>query len=788
MLANYFKTAFRNLFKSKSITIINILGLSVGIAVSLLMLTYVVYENSYDSFHKNSGNIYRVSIKVGKSLFASNLPAVGQAMAIGFPEVEAVGRIVNRDDTEFLINENEKAKEEKFFLADQAMLNILTFNFKAGDKASALSEPYSVIMNETKAKKYFGNENPLGKSLIYKDKPLKITGVFEDLPKNTQLQCEIVASYSTIDALGESAPDPWNGWGDDLIFVMLKKNTDINNLRSKLEALAAINMSPAYGKITFDIHNIKDIHWRTDFTFDIGIKGNRTYLYIFLITAILVLIIACFNFMNLSTAKFLDKSKEVGIRKVIGSTRLQVVKLFLTESFAISIISLFAGVIIFLIAKEKIYEYMGADIAFNGSLIFYVGLIIFALLILITFVAGSYPAYFLSKFNPAQTTKGIITIERNFSFRQVSTILQFSFSVFLIAGILMVNSQISYMKNADLGMDKNNIVLLFPKWKPDVSENNYKLFKTKIESNKNILAVTGAYSLPGVSGRFGVGAKRVAEAGAKSVQIQLIPADVNIINTFGMNIINGRGYLKDNISDAAESAILNETAVRSLNLTNPIGEKLQVMGKTLTVIGVVKDFHVSSLRSKINPCIIMVNPQYYKVYAVKIDGRNKEEAMAFLKTTWNSIFPDMEYDQKWLDDAYKSLYKLEDEVGNVLLVFTLLTIFVTCIGLFGFTQYMAVKKTKEIAVRKVLGAAMYDLLLMFSRRFIIWISIACVIGIPLAIYLVNGWLDNFAYRVEVKPILIVLSVAIVFIFALGTISFQAVKASINNPVENLRSE
>ena len=789
MFRNYFVTVYRNLLRNKSLTTINILGLGVGFALALLMLVYVVYENSFDGFHKNKERIFRISLRMGNGMFPSTMPALGPAVRSSVPGIETACRIRNDRDAEFSLPNDEKTTESNFYFAEQGMLDIFTFPFISGDKARALVRPFSIILCRSKAKKYFGDENPLGKTLTIKENPYTVTGVYRDLPQNTHLRCEIAASYSSLESLGESLEDPWNNWGDDMTYILIKDIAPVEDIARAVAEVAKKNINPIpASRLSFELVNVTSIHWRTDYFFDIGTKGNKTYLRIFLITALLILVIACFNFMNLSTAKYLDKSKEVGIRKVIGASRIQIAKLFLTESFSVAGIGLALGCALFILFKNDIYGLLGATIDFNKSLIAGTMGLVASLLILASFFAGSYPAYFLSKFNPAQTSRGFVSIERNFSFRQISTILQFAFSAFLVLGILVVNSQIGFMKNADIGMQKDNILLLYPKWNKQESERNYELFKTEIEKNGSAKEIVGAYSLPGTGGRFSASAKKVSDPSARPVSCQLIPADINVVEAFKMRLLQGRGFSPNLTSDRTDSVILNETAVRAFGFANPIGEKLSFMQKQVRVIGVVKDFHVASLRRKVNACIIMANPEYYQVYALQIDGTKTRESIAKIKETWQSVFPDMEFQYKFLNDVYRALYASEDNMSRGLALFAVLTLFVTCIGLFGFSQYLAERKIKEIGIRKVLGASITDMLVLFSGKIVIWVAIACGVGIPLSVYFSARWLREFAYRIPVDPFLVLISFALTLVIAVGTICFQAVKSSCSNPVDSIRNE
>jgi putative ABC transport system permease protein len=404
-------------------------------------------------------------------------------------------------------------------------------------------------------------------------------------------------------------------------------------------------------------------------------------------------------------------------------------------------------------------------------------------------IAGSYPALFLSKFNPAQTIKNDFMINKKFSFRQVSTIVQFTFSVFLILGTLTVYKQIDFMKNSDIGIHKENVVLLSLHQNPQESKSNYEIFKNELQKNSDVLGFTGAYTLPGINSRFSISIKKQDGDNSKSSKVQLIPADYDFIKTLELKLVNGRDFSKEMSTDAGESIIINETAVKSLNLNNPIGSKLIMYGsKIVTVIGVVKDFHVYSFQKKIDPCIISINPDSYFTYAIKINDKNIAQTISSIKDVWNKIFAGQVFEYKFMSDAYKALYSSEEKIQNVLSVFTLLAVIISCIGLMGFTSYVAVKKTKEIGVRKVFGAGIYNIIVLFSRQFVIWIIAACIIAIPVAFYVTNKWLENFAYRISMDITIIIISIMFTLLVALSAIGYRAIKAATANPIKALRYE
>ena len=479
MLLSYLKIAFRNIFKLKFFSFINIIGLAIGMTVCLLMLMYIVNEISYESFHEKKENIYRISAIWGKEgnkmRFSGVMPALAPALRDNFPEIEKVIRVQNNDSAVLVNQDNEKVKESNFFFSDSDIFDIFSFTFLNGDQKTALVEPFSMVLSESQALKYFGENDPIGETLFYKGNPIKVTGIIKDVPENTHLNCEILVSYSTLKVLGKEPEQPWNTWGDDLTYVLLAENYTASSLISKLDNLLLKNTGDWFAsRMEFVIQPLTDIHWDTETRWDIGPKGNILYIYIFLSAAIFVLIIACFNFMNLSTSRHLIRMKEVGVRKVIGAKRKQLVYQFLLESFLITIIAILIGVALFELLHTTLYEYLGSTITLGTFHFKYLYAIVIGMILCVGLFAGGYPALFLSKFKPVEIIKsdGVNSREK-LSFRTILVVAQFAISIILILGTLIIHQQLNFMKNSDLGFDKENVLLInFPFGDEDV-KNKY---------------------------------------------------------------------------------------------------------------------------------------------------------------------------------------------------------------------------------------------------------------------------------------------------------------------------
>jgi putative ABC transport system permease protein len=795
MLKNYVKIALRNIRRHKGFSIINIFGLAVGMTVCLLMLMYVVHEISYDNFHKKKDRIYRVITDWGdegnKMKFAGTMPAIGPALNAEIPEVEVAARVRFNNEMIVLDSENEKFKESGIYHVDPEVFRIFDWELLAGDEASALADPFSIVISQKIARKYFGSQDPLGKTLNINDHLYKITGVMKDLPANTHLRCEILVSYSTLLSLGQYPEQPWTAWGDDLTYFVLRKNSRLDDVSDKLNDLLFQNTGKWFtDKMNLRLQPLSAIHWDRESRGDDDIKGNIVYVYLFLSAAILVLIIACFNFMNLSTSRYLDRMKEIGVRKVVGANRNQLIKQFLVESLLVAAVSMIMGIALFNILNSHLYSYLQASFISGTSQFQYLLGIVVLMVIIVGLVAGSYPAWFMSRFHPAEVlTKKIMKGHSKLSFRNVMVVLQFAISIVLILGTITIFQQINFMKNTDLGFDKEDVVLsYFPITNPQAKE-KYAVLKNEFLKHQGVIGVTGVYTVPGINSQYNMGVTKKGEKTEEQYTIQALPADFGFVKSMGLDLIAGRDFSEDYSLDSQESVILNETAVKMFGFENPIGEKLLILGnKEVTIIGEVKDFHVKSLHNEISPMMIYIDPKFYLLMATKIRSENSEATLAYLGNVWKTVLGEQEFSYKYMKDAYFSFYEAEEKTGKLISIFTGLALFVSCLGLFGLASFVTNKKVKEIGIRKVLGATVPGITILYSKEFTKWVIISNIVAWPIGFYLINIWLKNFAYRIGLTPLPFVLSGAAALLIAWITVGFHAFKAAMVNPVDFLRSE
>jgi len=795
MLKNYIKIAFRNIKRHKGYSFINIFGLAVGMTVCLLMLMYVVNEISYDDFHEKRDRIYRINMDWGtegsKMKFAGTMPAVAPALNAEIPEVEVAARVRFNDEMIILNSQNEKIKEPRIFHVDPEVFEIFSWKLLKGDKASALKDPFSIIVTQKIAKKYFGNDEPIGQTLNINDHLYRVTGLLKDLPTNTHLRCEILVSYSTILSLGEYPEQPWTQWGDDLTYFVLRENSRLSSVKEKLDILLNQNTGKWFtDKMDLILQPLSDIHWDTESRGDIGVKGNIIYVYLFLSAAILVLIIACFNFMNLSTSRYLDRMNEIGVRKVVGANRIQLIKQFLTESLLVATVSMICGIVLFNLLNSSLYSYLDASFVSSSSHFQYLYGMVVLMIIIVGLMAGSYPAWFMSKFHPVDIMKkSIMKGSVKLSFRNVLVVLQFAISIILILGTIIVYQQIAFMKNTDLGFDKEDVVLSYLPFTNPQAKEKYPVLKSEFLKHQSVREVTAVYTVPGINSQYNMSIRKKGAANEESMTIQALPADFGFVKSMGLEIVAGRDFSEEYALDDRESAILNEMAVKMFGFEAPVGEKLQIYGnREVTVIGVVKDFHVKSLHNKISPMMIYIDPKFFLLMATKIQPENANATLTYLENVWKTVLNEEEFNYRYMKDAYFSFYDAEEKTGKLLSIFTGLALFISCLGLFGLASFLTNKRVKEIGIRKVLGATVRGIAMLYSKEFTKWVILSNIIAWPIAYYLISVWLKNFAYKIELTPLPFVLSGAAALLIALITVSFHAIKAATANPVDSLRAE
>ncbi len=802
MWKNYLKISVRSILKNKKISLINIIGLAAGLASSLIIFAYVNNELSYDKFHKNYESIYRINtnLKMGNNEInlAMSTPTLGKTMSEEYPEITTYTRI--RKTNEFTLNIDEKSFDEKdLFYADSTFFDVFTYKVINGDPEEILNAPFSILLSEQKAKKYFGNDNPIGKKLIIDEHEYTVTGILEDIPLNTQMYCEFLISYNTLDAIDKLAGiTPQGGFmkfQDDYVYLLVKPESDLQKLSEQMNILVDENV-PEHFKPMYNVSlmPLKDIYFSKDVTGELEPIGNKKYIWIFLTISGILILIAAINFMNLSTSRYMHRVREVGMRKVFGAHRKHLIYQFMGESMTITLIALIIGIITAELLNPVLDNFIGKDLEIS----FFSNIEMFGFLVLITIfiglISGSYPALFLSKFSPLDVFKlNSINGESGINIRRLLVIIQFTIASGLIIFTIFIFSQIHYARNADLGFNKENIALLSisnPQLLP-----RFETLQKELKSLPDITDVSLATSFPG-SNELIMQNIPLAEGSDENVMVQRVEADHYYAQTMQVEIAEGRFFSEKHPSDQQDAIVINETAAKELNLENPIGSTI-ISGKESkrTVIGVIKDFHSHSFRNKIQPMIFIpkqeVNAESYAItrsMAIRMNKNKTNETLRLIENKWIEMYPESEFNYEFLDDAYRNQYASDIKMGKLYLYFSLLIILISCLGMYGLASFSTEKRMKEIGIRKILGGSVQNISVLLSKQFMVLVLISFIISTPIVYYLVEKWLRDFQYHIDINWLPFGIGLILMFTIALTSILIQILKATKTNPAEILRYE
>ena len=792
MLKNYLKIAFRNLIRHKTFSLINISGLAIGMACCLLITIFVQDELSYDRFHENANRIYRIASEENRRGVIANYPFVFSGippiLQSDYSEVLDYVRFDPRENV-LISSEDKEFYEERLFYTDASVFDMFTFPLLKGDPKTALKEPYSLVLTQKMADKYFRGVDPVGQTLtVDNEKDYKITGVMENVPRNSHIKFDCLASIATLEAQDPRYGKLW-AW-NCYTYLLLPKDYSYPDLESKFpDFIRRHRGEKAVEAYTFYLQPLTRIHLHSHLGFEIEANGDIRYVYIFSAIAFFILLIACINFMNLSTARSAKRAKEVGLRKVLGAERSRLIKQFLGESLALSLVALPAAVALIelflpafntLTGKELRIDYFGNSVVFLGL----IGILLF-----VGILSGTYPAFFLSAFRPAAVLKGRLKTGAGSSlFRKILVVVQFSISIVLIAGTIIITNQLDFIRDKKLGFDKDHVIVI-PVMRSGIGH-NFETFKRELLQSPNVQSVSGSTSVPSFVPTRSVFIPEGAEEGQR-LTLRNVLLDIDFIQTFGMEIKEGRDFSRDFATDAKEAFIVNEAAVQEFGWESAVGKKLiDLEGPRGSVIGVVKNFHFRSKHQKIEPLVFSLLPSSRYVYliSVKINPSNIRDTLSFLKSQWEKFSPEWPFEYFFLDDNYDRLYKSEERLRHVFLTFTFLGIFIACLGLFGLAAFTTEQRTKEIGIRKVLGASVPNILILLSKEFTKWVVLANVIAWPIAYFAMNSWLRNFAYRISIEWWMFILAAVLVLVVALCTVGFQAAKAALANPSDALRYE
>jgi putative ABC transport system permease protein len=807
MLKNYIKVAYRQLKRYKAYTYINVLGLATGITCCLLILLYVADELSYDRFFQNADRIYRINSDVKYGGTELYLPVssdmMGPILKKDYPKVEEYTRVFLSKSDVFIKKGNDFINEDGAIYADSTFFRVFDFFAISGKLQGALAEPNTVVLTESIARKYFGTSNAAGKYIVTNpgnDQHYKVTSVIKDLPSNTHFNFKIIFPMINLQYK----------WGNYVslnhhTYLLLGKGTDYKEFEKRLDDYNNKYVFPyikesmhiesrgafekAGNRISHSLIPLTDIHLHSARSQEMTPSGNIEYVYIFSAVAVFILLIACINFMNLATARYTTRAREAGIRKVLGTTRRSLVIQFLTESVFLSIIAVLIAIAAVYHLLPWFNEISGKNLE-GGSLFQPSVLMTIILLPFITGVlAGMYPALLLSKFMPHEILKGQVTSgKKRGIFRSVLVVFQFASSVILITGTVIIYSQINYIKNKSLGFQKDQVFII-----NDASNlgRNAEAFKNEMLKVPGVLNATVTGFLPISSSRsFHIVFKDASMGSDNGTTLRTWKVDYEYINTLGIQVAKGRYFSKDLSSDSS-SVILNETAVKQLGFNNPVGETIYSFKNNklvpYTVIGVVKNFHYESMHHDIGSLCLFLDTDTgmisFKIQTDNISGIIKEA-----EKNWEVMSGGMPFSWSFMDDIFSGMYRAEEQAGALALIFSILAIIIACLGLFGLTNYFAEQRTKEIGIRKVLGASAASIFRLLSFDFLKWVAVANIIALPVAYFIMQKWLEDFAYRINMNWLFFVSAGAITLIIALATVSIQTLRSANANPVKSLKYE
>ena len=808
MIYNYLKIAVRNLLKYKFISFINLFGLTIGLTCCLLILAYILNELSFDKYNKNSDNIYRVTrlfrnaeTKATTLNLGTIAPPFGPLLANDFKEIKKITRLLDNSPVP-LRYEEKMFNEQNVFFADENLFDFFDVDVLKGNPAKALNDPYSVMLTDEIAIKYFGNEDPMNKVIRMNNQfNLKVTGIYKPFPSNAHLHPAIMISFNTLkDTAVYGEENLRTNWGNNSFFtyILVPDSFDPIKMESQFPAFLDRHIREGDGKFkpsdwtTLGLQKLTDIHLYSHMDYEAEENGDIKRVYIFSAIALFILLIACINYMNLSTARSALRAKEIGIRKTVGAQRKEIIAQFLSESVMISWVAMILAFIITWLVLPWLNKLSGQSLSIDILLSWQVIAAMCLIPFVVGIVSGIYPSLFMSSFQPVKVLKGLFKAGgANISFRKVLVTVQFTISIILIVSTAVVFKQLKYMQDKSLGFEREHIVTL--PYNGALNE-NFESFRNDLISNSTIKNVTRSSRIP--TGRLldamGTKINRGDSLVPANADIKFVAADQEFLSTYGVKMVMGRDFSKDYSTDTS-AFLINEAAVQALGLKSnedAIGKDITYGSRKGKLLGVINDFHFESMHQKIVPLILLVprSAFAYGRISVKIAGNNLPAAINKIETTWKKFLPETPYEYTFLDENFKRLYESEQKQKTIFTIFAFIAIFIACLGLFGLSAFAITQRIKEIGIRKVLGANVSTIVTLLSKDFLKLVIIAAVIAFPVAWWAMHTWLQDFAYRIDIPWWIFLLAGIIAALVALITISFQAIKAAVANPVKNLRTE
>jgi putative ABC transport system permease protein len=803
MFRNYLIIAKRVLLNKFVFTILNISGLAIGIAASALIFHYITFEESFDSYHLNSENIYRLTYgrtaSDGSDVeFASACPVIGPLLKDNFPEIERFARLAVREAT-FSYEEN-KFIEKKIYYAEQEIFNILKFDIIDGNITNALTEPNNIVISKSVANKYFGEENPIGKRLkLNKVEDYQVVAVYNDIPENSHLKPGILVAFPNLAKWrGEEYLDSWGHTGA-FTYLILKPDADPRELEKqfiKFTETQIGEMLQHYEMVMyFNLQPIKDIHLKSHLLQEQEVNGDEKAVNFLYIIGIFILVIAWVNYINLTTSRSMERAREVGVRKVIGAGRRSLIKQFYTESAIINFIGLFLALVLIELLKPSFSNLTGVPLDYKFWSQQWFILFVSGTYLIGTFVTGMYPVFALSSFKPVQVLKGkLVTATRGISLRKVLVVFQLMISIVLITGTFAVFSQLKFMQNQNLGFDiEQTLVVNMPKAFDSTIVQRKETFKQEIAKLTGINGVAFSTEVPGRKIWWDNGGIfKVGQDATSGKNYMIMGVDDKLIDLYRMDFINGRNFSKEFPTDK-EAVIVNETAVKWLEFESPedaLNKQINYWGNIYTIIGVLKDYRHESPKALPEPQIFryLPNENRFGCFSIKYEKQTINKNLVKIEKMWNELFSGNPFNYFFLDVYYNEQFKADRKFGHVFGIFSFLAIFITCLGLFGLSLYTANLKTKEIGIRKVLGARVLNILINISKEYLYLILVALIIAVPVLIWGINLWLNNFVTKMTITFLLFIIPIILVFIITMLSVSAHTIRAAKLNPVETLKYE
>jgi len=787
MIKNYILTALRNLKKHTAYSLINIIGLAIGMACSILILLWVQDEIKFDKWHPKKDRIERVLVRMfnnGEPFLVGVTPAaLAPNMEKDFPEIEHMCRFKNWGSWLFKYKDGEYIQASSGAI-DSTAFDIFGFKFLMGNPEGALDDAHSVVLTEEVSKRIFGDINPVGEILEVRGRgAFKVTGVIADVD-HSHIDFEFLFPFQVIREDGENIDEMGQGSYNFTTYFLLKNQNLSATVNDKLTKY--LDKFSEENEVELFSQPLNDIYLKSDFAYDFTFRGDLNSVITFSAIALLVLLIACINFMNLTTARSSNRAKEIGLRKVVGARRKNVISQFFSESIFMSVLSFIIALTVVVLLLPKFNELAGKELSFHSIFDPLILSMLFGIAIATGIIAGSYPALYLSAFNPIKVLKGKLSSGAKSSIlRKSLVVIQFTLSVALIISTILISQQIKYINKKDLGYNKHQLVYVGINEK---LRENYETVKQQLLTNPNITGVTTSRVLPVYAcPSFTLGGWE-GNDDERSMTLHFIGIGYDFFKTMEIEMAEGRVFSEEFASDTISSIIVNQEAVKQMGMENPIGKTLDLFGEQSYIVGVMKDFNFNNVRNKIAPLMVHIAPDQARTCFIRIAANDVEKTLEYIESTWKSFEPDFEFNYRFMDETLEGLYRAEQRSNTLINYFTIFAIFISCLGIFGLASFMAEQKTKEIGIRKVMGASVPAIVRMFSAEFTKLVIIGNILAWPLAYFAMNKWLENFAYHTKLTwwmfALGAVLSIAVVVI----TISYQSYKAATKNPADSLRYE